>query len=122
MIEGWVVLETINYEHQAEIIRSQLESVGIDCMIFSQKDHVNVLFVGDLSEIKILVKQEDLSKAQEVLKDLELPDMELPEDTEVGELQEEDWDEEFNEEFDEDEDDEECDEEEDESEDRPKSV
>lgn len=100
-IEGWVVLETVNYEHQAEIIRDQLESCGIDCTVFSQKDHMNVVFVGDLSEIKILVPEDQLAQAKEAIKDLELPDNELSEDDdEVGEWEsgaEEDDDEDLDE-------------------------
>ncbi len=85
IIEGWVVLETLNYEHQAEMIRTQLVSSGIECTVFSQKDNVNVVFVGDLSEIKILVHQDQIEKAREIIKDLELPDMEISEDADVGE-------------------------------------
>lgn len=85
IIEGWVVLETVSYEHQAEMIRSQLEEAGIDCTVYSQKDTVNVVFVGDLSEIKILVHQDKLAEAREVIKDIELPDMEISEDADVGE-------------------------------------
>ncbi len=85
IIEGWVVLETVNYEHQAEMIRSQLEEAGIDCTVYSQKDSVNVVFVGDLSEIKILVHQDRLAEAREIIKDIELPDMEIPENEDVGE-------------------------------------
>lgn len=94
IIEGWVVLETLNYEHQAEMIRSQLEAAGIECTIFSQKDNVNVVFVGDLSEIKILVHQDNLAQAREIIKDMELPDLEISEDTDVGESTESDEEEE----------------------------
>jgi hypothetical protein len=85
IIEGWVVLETVNYEHQAEMIRSLLEEAGIECTVYSQKDTVNVVFVGDLSEIKILVHQDHVEQAREVIKDIELPEMEIAEDADVGE-------------------------------------
>jgi hypothetical protein len=94
LIEGWAVVKTVSYEHQAELISDQLQSAGIENTILSQKDHMNVVWVGDLSEIKILVPQDKLEQAMDVCKDIELPDMELSEDTDVGEADEDDKDEE----------------------------
>lgn len=92
LIEGWAVVKSVSYEHQAELISDQLQSAGIENTILSQKDHVNVVWVGDLSEIKILVPQDKLQQALEVCKDIALPEMELDDDTDVGD--EEDRDEE----------------------------
>lgn len=92
IIEGWAVVTTVSYEHQAELISDQLQAAGIENTILSQKDHVNVVWVGDLSEIKILVPQEKLQEALALVKDIELREMELPEDTDVGESEEEDDD------------------------------
>ncbi len=83
LIEGWAVVKTVDYEHQAEIISDQLQSAGIENTILSQKDHVNVVWVGDLSEIKILVPREKYDEALEVVKAIELPAMELSEDDDV---------------------------------------
>jgi hypothetical protein len=84
IIEGWSVVSTVSYEHQAELISDQLTAAGIENTILSQKDHVNVVWVGDLSEIKILVPQDKFAEAQEIVKDIELPQMEISEDEEVG--------------------------------------
>ncbi len=92
IIEGWAVVKTVSYEHQADLISDQLQAAGIENTILSQKDHVNVVWVGDLSEIKILVPQEKLQEALALVKDIELPEMELPEDTDVGKNEEEDDD------------------------------
>ena len=94
LIEGWAVVKTVSYEHQAELISDQLQSAGIENTVFSQKDSVNTVWVGDLSEIKILVPQDKLQEALDVCKDIELPDMELSEDADVGESEEEEHDEE----------------------------
>ncbi|HNF86989.1 MAG TPA: hypothetical protein PLC94_10255 [bacterium] len=88
LIEGWAVVKTVSYEHQAELISDQLQSAGIENTVFSQKDSVNTVWVGDLSEIKILVPQDKLQDALDVCKDIELPDMELSEDADVGESEE----------------------------------
>lgn len=88
LIEGWAVVKTVSYEHQAELISDQLQSAGIENTVFSQKDSVNTVWVGDLSEIKILVPQDKLQEALDVCKDIELPDMELSEDADVGESEE----------------------------------
>lgn len=83
LIEGWVVVRTVVYEHQANLIKDNLEQAGFEAMVLSQKDHMNVVWVGDLSEIKVLVPKEKETEALEALKDLELPDMELPEDADI---------------------------------------
>ncbi|HMW34358.1 MAG TPA: hypothetical protein PLG25_15785 [bacterium] len=88
LIEGWAVVKTVSYEHQAELISDQLQSAGIENTVFSQKDSVNTVWVGDLSEIKILVPHDKLQDALDVCKDIELPDMELSEDADVGESEE----------------------------------
>jgi hypothetical protein len=115
IIEGWVVLETVSYEHQAEMIRSQLEEAGIPCTVYSQKDSVNVVFVGDLSEIKILVHQDQVLQAREVIKDIELPEMEIAEDADVGECDDDDDDDDEVDEDEDDDDEDDDDEDEDES-------
>ncbi|KAB2881328.1 hypothetical protein F9K33_00875 [bacterium] len=84
VIEGWAVVKTVSYEHQANLISDQLQSLGVENTILSQKDHTNVVWVGDLSEIKILVPQDKLQQALDICKDIELPEMELSDDTDVG--------------------------------------
>ncbi|MCB0834063.1 MAG: hypothetical protein KDC45_11415 [Bacteroidetes bacterium] len=88
IIEGWAVVKTVDYEHQAKIISDQLEASGIETTILSQKDHVNVVWVGDLSEVKIMVPKEKLQEALSICADIQLPDMELPDDIDVGPTQE----------------------------------
>ncbi len=96
LIEGWAVVKTVSYEHQAELISDQLQSAGIENTILSQKDHMNVVWVGDLSEIKILVPQDKLQQAADICKDIELPEMELSDDTDVGDAEENDEEEQDN--------------------------
>lgn len=93
LIEGWAVVKTVSYEHQAELISDQLQAAGIENTILSQKDHMNVVWVGDLSEIKILVPQEKLTLAVDICKDIELPEMELSDDADVGNAEDEDGEE-----------------------------
>ncbi len=93
LIEGWAVVKTVSYEHQAELISDQLQAAGIENTILSQKDHMNVVWVGDLSEIKILVPQEKLTQAVDICKDIELPQMELSDDADVGNAEDEDGEE-----------------------------
>ena len=90
IIEGWAVVKSVSYEHQAELISDQLQAAGIENTILSQKDHVNVVWVGDLSEIKILVPQDKLQQALNLCKDIELPEMELSDDADVGNTEEDD--------------------------------
>jgi len=82
-VEGWAVIKVVAYEHQANLIKDHLEQAGFECTVLSQKDHVNVVWVGDLSEIKILVPEEKEAEALSVLKDIDMPEMELPEDADM---------------------------------------
>ncbi len=82
-VEGWAVVKTVAYEHQANLIKDHLEQAGLESMVLSQKDHVNVVWVGDLSEIKVLVPEDKEAEALAILKDLDMPEMELPEDADM---------------------------------------
>lgn len=98
LIEGWAVVRTVDYEHQADMICDRLAAAGIESTVLSQKDHMNVVWVGDLSEVKILVPNEQLTAALEVVKDIELPEMALDEDADVGEVEDESEDDDENDE------------------------
>ncbi|NUM79574.1 hypothetical protein HUU42_02110 [bacterium] len=93
LIEGWAVVRTVDYEHQADMICDQLAAAGIESTVLSQKDHMNVVWVGDLSAVKVLVPSEHLNAALEIVKDIELPEMALDEDMDVGEGEDETSDE-----------------------------
>ncbi|MBX7152810.1 DUF2007 domain-containing protein [bacterium] len=98
LIEGWAVVRTVDYEHQADMICDLLAAAGIESTVLSQKDHMNVVWVGDLSAVKVLVPKEQLNAALEVVKDIELPEMALEEDADVGEEGDESEDEDENDE------------------------
>ena len=60
---------TCSYLYDAEMIKSNLESAGIEADILSQKDR-NYPGVGDLAVIKVYVKKEDKDAALEFIKDM----------------------------------------------------
>ncbi|MBZ4676546.1 MAG: universal stress protein UspA [Anaerophaga sp.] len=65
-----ITLATRSYEH-AEIIRSLLESEGIECFL----ENVN-LIQGYISDgVKIRIREQDLEKAVKIMEDVERPEL-----------------------------------------------
>jgi nucleotide-binding universal stress UspA family protein len=65
-----ITLATRSYEH-AEIIRSLLESEGIECFL----ENVN-LIQGSISDgVKIRIQEQDLKKAMKIMEEIERPEL-----------------------------------------------
>ena len=65
----WIIVYTTDASFEADMLKANLESAGIETLILSQKDQ-SFPAVGDLAIIKILVKRNDLSAAEEILRDI----------------------------------------------------
>lgn len=68
-----VTLVTLSSEVDAGLLRSALHENDIDCWIYNE--HMSHLYVGSafgLVDVEIKVLEEDLEKAQEILRDLNL--------------------------------------------------
>jgi len=74
--EDWAVVYTSSTEYEAEMIKANLESAGIECMVFSQKDHVFFSNMGDMAVVKVMVPKEKVNEAEGILKGLDMPNLE----------------------------------------------
>lgn len=70
--QGWAVVCTTNTDYEAQMVRANLENAGIPCLVFSQRDHVYFLTVGDLAVVKVMVPKQQLLEAQEFLRRMDL--------------------------------------------------
>jgi hypothetical protein len=67
----WVELFVTYDVLEAEMIKDLLESGGIDAEIRSSKVRPYPVNMGKMGEVKILVKEEDLETAREMIRDIE---------------------------------------------------
>ena len=64
----WVEAASCTWLHEASFLRSVLEAAGIDCMIPDEHTlGVQPLYAPLLGGVRVLVRQEDLERAREVL-------------------------------------------------------
>lgn len=70
--QGWAVIFTTNTEYEAQMVKANLENAGIPSLVFSQRDHVYFLTVGDLAIVNVMVPKHRLPEAQELLRRMDL--------------------------------------------------
>jgi len=68
--KDWVVVYTANDEYEINMIRDNLESSGIATMVLSHKDR-NFPAPGDFTLIKLMVKKEFESDAQNYIDEMD---------------------------------------------------
>ena len=69
IIEGWAQIYTTGDDVEAQLIRDNLQTEGIDAQVFSQKDHHSfTVALGDLSPVRILVPAFQYQEAEELLR------------------------------------------------------
>ena len=70
--QNWAMVYSTNTEYEAQMVRANLESGGIRCMVFSQRDHVYFLTMGDLAVVNVMVPKHQLFEAKEFLRKMDL--------------------------------------------------
>jgi hypothetical protein len=71
MNDNWVELLVTYDSLEAEMIKDLLESGEIPVVIRSAKVSPYPVNVGKIGEVKVLVREEDIEKAKELLNDIE---------------------------------------------------
>jgi len=71
MKDNWVDLLVTYDSLEAEMIKDLLESGEIPVVIRSAKVSPYPVNIGKIGEVKVLVREEDIEKAKELLKDIE---------------------------------------------------
>lgn len=74
--EDWAVVCTCSTEYEAEMTKANLERAGIECMVFSQKDHVFFSNMGDTAIVRVMVPKERINEADGILKGSDMMDLE----------------------------------------------
>lgn len=67
--EGWAQLYTTTTEVQAQLIRENLQAEGIDARIYSQRDRIFSVDLGELSIVRILVPAWDYERGLDAIRD-----------------------------------------------------
>ena len=67
VIEGWAQIYTTSEEVEADLIRDNLQSEGIDAAVLSQKDRSFAVDLGELSPVRVLVPAYDYLDAIGIL-------------------------------------------------------
>lgn len=78
-LEGWVPVFEASTDYEADIVRDRLDSEGISAVVFTQRDHVFNLNVGDLARTAVLVAPEQADAARAFLATQTVSDAELEE-------------------------------------------
>ncbi|MDH5203178.1 MAG: DUF2007 domain-containing protein [Nitrospirota bacterium] len=76
MKDNWVELLVTYDSLEAEMIKDILESGEIPVVIRSVKVSPYPVNVGKIGEVKVLVREEDLEKAEAVIKEIEKTEQE----------------------------------------------
>lgn len=63
MIQGWAQIYTTTREFEAQLLRDNLGAEGIDARIFSQRDNMLSVDLGELSIVRLLVPVWDYDQA-----------------------------------------------------------
>jgi hypothetical protein len=67
VIEGWAQIYTTSDTVEADLIKENLQSEGLDAAVLSQKDRSFGFDLGDLSPVRILVPAYEYLDAMQVL-------------------------------------------------------
>jgi hypothetical protein len=68
--EDYVLVSVCSTDYEAQMTKSLLELSEIDCVLFSQKDHVFFTNVGDTAIVNVMVPKEDANKAFEIIEEM----------------------------------------------------
>lgn len=68
--QNWAVAYMSSTEYEAEMIKANLENAGIEAMIFNQQDHAYFLTVGSMARVNVMVPNERIREAQQVIESL----------------------------------------------------
>lgn len=69
MIQGWAQVYSTHGEIEAQLVQENLRAEGIDSQIFSQKDHIYPVDLGELSIVRVMVPVWQYAAALETIRD-----------------------------------------------------
>jgi hypothetical protein len=69
VIQGWAQIYSTTSEFEAQLLRENLLAEGIDTRVFSQKDNMLSVDLGELSIVRLLVPVWEYTSAQGLIAD-----------------------------------------------------
>jgi hypothetical protein len=69
VIEGWAQVYSTTGEFEASLVRENLEAEGIDAQIYSQRDRIFSVDLGELSIVRVLVPVFAYQQAAELIRE-----------------------------------------------------
>ena len=69
IIQGWAQVYTTTREFEAQLLRENLLAEGLDARIFSQRDNMLSVDLGELSIVRVLVPAWDYRAATELIRE-----------------------------------------------------
>jgi hypothetical protein len=78
----WQIVETVGTEEEASLIAGYLEAEGIPATVESLLFHQEPVNFGTLGEVRVMVRKEDLERAQALLDEREESPAEVPDEPE----------------------------------------
>ena len=69
MIQGWAQVYSTHGEIEAQLVQENLRAEGIDSQIFSQKDHIYPVDLGELSIVRVMVPVWEYGAALDTIRD-----------------------------------------------------
>lgn len=77
--EDWSVVFSSGTDYEADLVRDRLDDSGIPAVVLTQRDHAFNLNVSDLAEVRVLVPEERVEEAVNLMRGEMLSDEELEE-------------------------------------------
>ncbi|HEX2187268.1 MAG TPA: hypothetical protein VHG51_00145 [Longimicrobiaceae bacterium] len=68
MIEGWAQVYSTTGEIEAQLVGENLRAEGIEAQVFSQKDHIYPVDLGELSIVRVMVPVWEYGAALETIR------------------------------------------------------
>lgn len=66
----WRLLKTLDSQIEAEMLKANLESAEIPVFLFSKQDSAYRMSVNDFSAVEVLIPEQFLNEAKNILKDI----------------------------------------------------
>ncbi|MBI5648686.1 MAG: DUF2007 domain-containing protein [Ignavibacteriae bacterium] len=65
--QDYAVVYRSSAEYEAEMIRANLESAGIDTQLFDQHGHVYFVDIGEMALVSVYVRKDEIERAGEIV-------------------------------------------------------
>jgi hypothetical protein len=69
-MNSWITIKTFTYPTEVAVLRSRLESEGIECFVQDELiTQINPFYSNAVGGVKLQVRKEDVERAMEILKE-----------------------------------------------------